>query len=71
MKKQPRTATGRSILDKVASKLTDQPRSLAALGADTGYEWSQLLGALRQLRNQGRASPVDGGWVRGARDVVS
>lgn len=63
--KQAQTPGGRSVRDRVAALLHTQPMTVTALGARTGYEYFQLLDALRKLRREGRASPVLGGWIAG------
>lgn len=57
--------SSRILRDKVAEQLTEQPRTITSIGASTGYDYQQILHALRRLRNEGRASPVLGGWIRG------
>lgn len=63
--KQAKTPGGRSVRDRIAGLLHEQPMTVTAIGARTGYEYGQLIGALRKLRLEGRASPVLGGWIAG------
>jgi hypothetical protein len=63
--KQSNTSGMRTVRQRLAALLTDQPMTVTMLGSRTGYDFFQIHDAMRKLQKQGRALPVSGGWVRG------
>ncbi len=63
--KQPNTSGMRTVRSRLAALLSDQPMTVTMLGSRTGYDFFQITDGLRKLHKQGRALPVNGGWVRG------